>query len=272
VKRWIVVLVSPKEPGNVGAAARVLRNFGAGGLRVVAPRCEVNSPEARRFSSGAADILRSAPVYTTLREALADRELSIGLTGVAGRHHQLDCIGLLPRPLLEGRNHLSRLALVFGREERGMESEELEECDFLWSLPTNPDFPSLNLAQAIGITLSAVAEVERQLGMTELGMGIAPSSRSVSPLAGGGEPDDAPATHEELVRLKEHVRTLMLRTGWEEGRRLVGSLGKINHVLRRAGATRREVNLFHGLCSQSIAALDHPERFRKPNPPQGESE
>jgi tRNA/rRNA methyltransferase len=261
MKRWTIILVSPKEPGNVGGAARVLRNFGGGGLRVVDPRCEVNGPDARRFSSGAADLLRSAPQFPTLREAVADFELAIGLTGVSGRHHRLDCVGLLPSAILAGKDHLARCALVFGREERGMETEEMEACTHLWSLPTNPDFPSLNLAQAIGVTLSAVAEVERQLGLTDLGRGVAPSSRSVGPLAGGHEPGDQPATVHELDLLAENFRSLMQRTGWDEGRRLLSSLGKLRHVLARASATQREVNLFHGICRQALNALDHPDRF-----------
>jgi len=260
MKRWVVVLISPKEPGNVGGVARVLRNFGASELRVVDPRCEVNGPDSRRYSSGAADLLRAAPTFDSLAAALADVQLSIGLTGISGRHHRLDCNTLLPTPLLRGKEAYGRCALVFGREERGMESAELETCDFRWSLPSNPDFPSLNLAQAAGVALAAVAEAERQLGMSDLGRGLAPSERSLGVLAKDDE-GDAPPTNGELLLLEDHFRALMTRTGWEEGRRLTGSLAKIRNLLLRANATRQDVNLFHGICRQALAALDHPERF-----------
>ncbi|CAN5249012.1 RNA methyltransferase [soil metagenome] len=261
MKRWQVILIAPKEGGNVGAAARVLKNFGAGGLRVVAPRCEVNGPESRRFSAGAAEILRAAPVFETLAEAIADLELTVGLTGVPGRHHRVDCAGLVPTEVLRERDNFTRCGLVFGREERGMESDELESLDFLWSLPTNTEFPSLNLAQAIGVALSGVAEAERQLGVTSLGRGLAKTPHSLNPMAGGES--DQPATQEELAHLGVHFRDLMLRTGWDDGRRTVGSLVKLRNLLARGRATQREVNLLHGICKQSIDAVNHPERFRK---------
>ncbi|MBI1289713.1 hypothetical protein GC173_00520 [bacterium] len=262
MRRWSVILVSPKEPGNVGGIARVMRNFGLSTLRIVEPRCEFAGSDARRFSAGAADVLRNATVFSTLREAIADMQLSVALTGASGRHHRLDCNRLVPEEMLRGKEEYKRCALVFGREERGMESEELEVCDFRWSLPTNPDFPSLNLAQAAGVALSGVAEAERLLGLSEVGLGIAPSGKSLGPLTGmANGVDDQPPANEEVRLLEDHFRRLMLRTGWDDGRRLVGSLAKIRNVLLRANATRREVNLFHGICRQAIAALDHPERF-----------
>lgn len=252
MRRWAVILVSPKEEGNVGAAARVMKNFGLGTLRVVAPRCEINSHDARRFSSGAADLLRRAEVHPTLDDALADRELSIGLTGVGGKHHRMDCVGLLPRDLLKGRNELRRCALVFGPEDKGLSGPEMELPDFLWSLPTNPGFPSLNLAQAIAVSLAAVAEVERELGLAELGLGIAPSASTLNPLAGSPDPDDRPATNREVHELMRRFDALLRETGWPEGRGLTASLTKIRNVLSRAVLTRREANLLHGVARNAL--------------------
>ncbi|HMZ52454.1 MAG TPA: TrmH family RNA methyltransferase [Candidatus Sumerlaeota bacterium] len=261
MRRWTVILISPKESGNVGAAARVLKNFGAGGLRVVAPRCEINNADSRRFSSGAAEILRGAQIFDTLDAALADRELVIGLTGVGGKYHKVDCVGLLPEKLLEGKDHLTKCALLFGREENGMVAEELERCDFRWSLPSDPDFPSLNLAQAIGVALCAVAEEERRRGLSQLGRGIAISSATLSPVAGSSDPGDRPATADELQHLAKHCEKLMTRIGWNKGRRMKGSLQKIRNVLARASATEREVNLLHGLCKQALIGINNPEHF-----------
>lgn len=252
MRRWLVVLVSPKEAGNVGAAARVIRNFGAGGLRVVAPRCEVAGHDARRFSSGAADVLRRAEVYPSLGEALSDREVSIALTGVGGRHHRMDCVGLMPRALLEGRDHLRRGALIYGPEDTGLTGQDMEVPDLLWSLPTNPAFPSLNLAQAIAVSLAAVAEVERERGLAELGLGIAPSASTLNPLADSPDPDDQPATNRELQELMGRFEALLRETGWPEGKGLSTSVGKIRNVLTRAVLTRREANLLHGVTRNAL--------------------
>lgn len=255
MRRWLIVLITPQESGNVGSAARVLKNFGAGGLRVVAPRCDVANREARRFSSGAAEILRRAEVYDTLPEALADREFSIGLTGVGGKHHRHDCVGLLPTELLRNREEIRKGALVFGPEDTGMTGTHMECLDFLWSLPTNPAFPSLNLAQAIAVSLAAVAETERQLGMTDLGLGIAPSKATLNPLAGSPDPGDRPATNEEIHHLMGRFNALMREVGWEEGRRLTGSMGKVRNVFSRASLTQREAALFHGIVRNALGRI-----------------
>lgn len=263
MRRWQLVLIEPQEAGNVGAAARVAKNFGAGGLRVVSPRCEVNCPEARRFSSGAAELLRNAAVYTTLHEALADRELAIGLTGVSGRLHRLDCIGLVPSKLLEGKNHYQACALVFGREDRGMTGEEMERCSYLWSLPTNADFPSLNLAQAIGITLAAVAQAERELGVSELGIGLAPSEKTLNPLASSPALEDRPAAIEDIDRLSAHLRELMENTGWADEVQIKNSLAKFRNLFNRGNITKREVSLFHGIYRQALLAARDPRKFQR---------
>lgn len=259
LKRWTLILVAPQEAWNVGGAARVLRNFGGVRLRVVAPRCEVNGSDARRFSSGAADILRAAEHFDSLEAALHDVELSIALTGVPGRHHRIDCGGLVPSALVEGREEMQHGALVFGREERGLLGEELELCDFLWSLPTNPDFPSLNLVQAIGIALAGLAEAERALPQGSL----APSAKALNPLAGSPAPEDAPATNGELIHLGRSLLGLMTRTGWDEGRRTANTLAKLRNLFVRGRITRREVNLLHGLCKHTVYTLDNPEKAQK---------
>lgn len=263
MRRWQIVLISPQEPGNVGGAARVLKNFGAGGLRVVAPRCEVNSPDARRFSSGAAEILRGAPIYDSLEDAIADCQLAIGLSGVGGKHHKLDCIDLVPETLLRGRESIEKCALVFGREDRGMTGDEMEKCSFLWSLPTQQDFPSLNLAQAIGITLAAVAEAERRLGLAELGRGLAPSDQALNPLGGSRKQEDQPAELVEIDRMLARLEVLMKHIGWPEGRRLRNSVSKVRNLYIRGQITTREVAMFHGIYGQALDALEHPERYAK---------
>lgn len=263
MRRWQIILISPQTSGNIGAAARVAKNFGASGLRIIAPRCEVQGDEARRFSSGAAELLRRATIYDTLQEATKDLQLTIGLTGVSGKLHKLDCIEQIPTKLIEGKEKLRRCGLIFGREEKGMEGDEMEQCNFLWSLPTSAKFPSLNLAQAIGITLASVAEAERQLGMNDLGLGLAPSESTLNPLAGSTDPQDQPATTEEFTRLFARIEDLMIKVGWPNETKLRLSMGRLQNILSRASATKREINTLHGLYSQTKLAVDHPEKFEK---------
>lgn len=135
-----------------------------------------------------------------------------------------------------------------------MVSEELETCDFLWSLPTQRAFPSLNLAQSIGIALAALAEVERERGLADLGTGVMPSKRALMPLAGSPAKEDGPATHEELSLVMKRLETLMLRTGWTDDRRLADSVRVLRNLFVRGNITKKEVALLHGLARQSLRA------------------
>ncbi len=256
MKRWTIVLIEPKEGGNVGAAARVLKNFGLSELRVVSPRCEVNGDDARRFSSGAAELLRSAKSFESLREAVADQQLVIGLTGVSGRQHRLDCTQMIPTNLLEGKNDYTKCALVFGREDRGMYSEDMEACDFLWSLPTVKEFSSLNLAQAIGIAIACLTEAENQAYERHDRRGLAPSEKSLNPLAGSEHPEDVPANAASVERLCGRLEELLKATDSPGEVRMKSNIARVRNLLKRGNATEREVAFLQGLVKQCLYKIE----------------
>jgi tRNA/rRNA methyltransferase len=149
-----VVLVRPKEDGNVGAVARLARNFGADRLTYVAPRA-ARGPEARRRSMGGIKFLESARTFATLEKATADADLVVGTTDLSTgrstaylrRSVSPERLGELLRPV-EGR-----VALVFGPEDNGLSRDELNRCDLLVHIPARREFPTLNLSHAVGIVL-----------------------------------------------------------------------------------------------------------------------
>ncbi len=253
MRRWSVILISPQESGNVGAAARVMKNFGLRDLRIVSPRCDFDGETARAFSSGAAELLRKIQVFQTLQDALKDRELSIAVTGIGGKLHKFDCVGLLPENLLENRKAESKGALVFGREDHGMTGEEMEACDFRWTLPTQKSFPSLNLAQAVAVSIAGLAEASSRLGHLKKPM---PTTKSLGTLEGGQGKLDLPANQENIQLLMSHFEELFLKTGWNNDTRTKSSLQKIRNVLARAVISQREANLFHGICKNALYALE----------------
>lgn len=146
----VVVCVGTSHPGNVGAVARGAANFGVTDLRFVAPRCDVHGEEALSRAVHARDNLLGARVVDTLGEALEGTSLAVGTTA---RYTTADN-RYLRKPLdvrdwaqgLAGWN--GRLALVFGREDSGLTSEECNALDQLVTVPT-ADYSSLNLAHAV---------------------------------------------------------------------------------------------------------------------------
>ncbi|MBN1422457.1 MAG: RNA methyltransferase [Planctomycetes bacterium] len=177
-----IVLVEPKEAGNVGAAARAMRNAGLTDLVVVRPRYG-RDDEMWRLGVKAESILAAMRVAGSIDEALD------GATGVAGTtdHPVPDRDRIVtPRALAAHLPELGpRVALLFGREDEGLRREELERCRYVSRIPANVEQPVLNLAQAVLVHLYEI----------RLAGGTAPPS-----------PAHLPSAEEERRRLLEHAR------------------------------------------------------------------
>jgi TrmH family RNA methyltransferase len=151
-----VVLVAPRNPLNIGAAARAMSNFGFFHLRVVNPY-ELAFREARS-AVGAAPLLAKAEEFKTVAEAIEDCSLVVGTTAVGLRQMQhpvrrLDQSVRLLRKRLAG----SRVALLFGSEKRGLSNEDLSHCHWLVRIPTRDEHRSMNLGQAVAVCLYELA-------------------------------------------------------------------------------------------------------------------
>lgn len=149
-----VVLVGPKFPGNVGAVARSMANFGLRDLVLVNPSCELDDDAYRRSKHGSF-ILDSARTVRSLDEALEGCFLVAGTSGVTTKGDSN--YTRIPVPIREfaenTRGYSEKIALVFGREDIGLLQEELEICDVLVWVPTGDEFPILNLSHAATIVM-----------------------------------------------------------------------------------------------------------------------
>lgn len=142
-----VVLVEPQYAGNIGAVCRAMKNFGASDLVLVNP-CNHLSEEGRMFAVRARDILESARIVPSLREALQDTGWSIGTTTrVRDTHFPT----FLPDEIAKRVGQIdrkTRIALVLGREDNGLTTEELHQCSVVSTIPTDERYSSLNISQS----------------------------------------------------------------------------------------------------------------------------
>lgn len=243
-----VVLVGPRVPENVGAAARAASNYGVADLRLVAPRCDPRGDAATRVAVGA-PAFTSMTVHESLASALADGATAVGLSRRAGGARRAHAS---PRALLDdasARYALPRpagaapLALVFGREESGLTAGELALCAACVSLPHVSDaFGSLNLATAVAVTLALLADAAGGAG----GPGPAPAPAPDPPASAG-------TVDATVLRVAALCDALGLG-----GAETVGGGGK-NHgrkkrvpaharaLLARAGATADELGAIHAV-------------------------
>ena len=164
--RLRVVLVSPRNPLNIGAAARAMSNFGFFHLRVVNPY-ELAFREARS-AVGAEPLLARAEEFKTVAEAIEDCTLVVGTTSVGQRQVQhpvrrLEQAGSLIRKRLAA----SRVALLFGSEKRGLSNEDLSHCHWLLRIPTREEHRSMNLGQAVAVCLYELARSPQTVAKPE---------------------------------------------------------------------------------------------------------
>jgi tRNA/rRNA methyltransferase len=148
----IVVLVEPQLGENIGAAARAIANFGLSQLRLVNPRQGWPNDKARMMATGAGRVVDAAALYPNLAEAIGDCSFVIATTARA--HDQAkpvigpaEAAELMAPRVAAGEN----VAILFGRERNGLENDEVALADAILTLPVNPAFASLNLAQAVVI-------------------------------------------------------------------------------------------------------------------------
>ena len=224
-----VVLVGTTHPGNIGATARAMKNMGILDLALVEPK-EFPSDVATFRSKAAKDILEKASVHTSLEEAISECELVVG-TSARGR--------TVPWPVLNPREaaeemHKSSLngkvAIVFGREDRGLTNAELGLCNFHVHIPSDPEYSSLNLSQAVQILAYEIRlsylqdrHVNKEYWDVEL------------------------ANNEQTERLINHMDELMQEVDFYDVENPRKLLVRIRRFFKRSKIDVMEANIFRGL-------------------------
>jgi TrmH family RNA methyltransferase len=157
--RICVVLVSTRNPLNIGAAARAMSNFGIRNLRLVKP-FEPGFREARS-GVGAAATLQDARIFPSMAEAVADCTLVIGTTGGRDRHLDNSLRRLQDAaPLVAKETARGNVAILFGSEKRGLSNDDLSYCHWTMHIPTAADHVSMNLGQAVAVCLYEITRAE----------------------------------------------------------------------------------------------------------------
>lgn len=235
-----IILTRPQMGENIGAAARAMLNFGLTDMRIVAPRDGWPNPRAIAMASGAAgQVLDRARIYPTLAEAMADIDYAYATTA---RGRELTKPVLTPATAMaDGRARTgqgARIAVIFGPERAGLENDDVARANAIITVPVNPDFPSLNLAQAVLLT----------------GYEWARETLPPEPAPHGRRPDgEAPATRIEIEKLADH---------WEER---LGDAGfffplekapamklTLRNLWSRLPLTRADTRIFHGMLRKLI--------------------
>jgi len=234
--RLCVVLVSTRNPLNIGAAARAMSNLGFLRLRVVNPH-EASFREARS-AVGAAPLLQSAEQYKSVAEAVADCSLVIGTT--AGHNRELhQPLKLLPQAasLIHKRLRSGRVALLFGSEKRGLSNSDLSYCHWLLRIPTREEHGSMNLGQAVAVCLYELARTASR------------GKRSKMPLKRETK-GDGPVMAGELDRITALLLEALRASGYLEQRPVAAKEEKVRRMVRRLRLSTTDAEVWLGMLRQ----------------------
>jgi tRNA/rRNA methyltransferase len=231
-----IILVEPAGALNVGSVARVMKNMGLQELFLVNPHCNPHSPESRQMAVHAGDILDNLHQVSSLTHALQDCQRAIATTA---RTRTLPTTLETPKmalPWLLEPNFKS--ALIFGPEDRGLNNQELNYAQRFVCIPSNPDYPSLNLAQAVAVCVYELYQASLPLNPDE----------SISPEM---------AKLDDLERYYQHLATLLLKVGYLHPHTASARMEKFRRLYHRAQLSPDELAMLRGILSQIDWALDN---------------
>jgi TrmH family RNA methyltransferase len=225
-----IVLIDTNHPGNIGATARAMKNMGLDELHLVRPKFFPNADATAR-ASGADDILENARVHERFEDAIADCGLVVGASA-RQRHLPWDLVE--PRACAEAIVLASRsghAAVVFGAERTGLTNIELARCNLLVTIPTSPQYASLNLAMAV------------QVIAYELWLLMRPEAEPPSP------PDVPLATADEMTRLYEHIERVLEDIDFRDRTGGGHLMARIRRLFNRAQLDQNEMNILRGILT-----------------------
>ncbi len=238
LKNIKIVMVETTHPGNIGAAARAMKNMELSQLVLVNPKCPMGDIAYSR-GSGANNILDDRITVNTLPQAVSDCQLVVG---TSARLRSLAWPELTPNSLaqkVKGLNDAEKVAIVFGREHAGLTNEELKHCHYTVTIPTNPEFSSLNVASAIQVVSY---EIYNQFTDVE----TLKVSENLEPVA-----DSA-----ELEGYFAHLEQVLISTGFLNAENPRQMMKRLRRLYQRAEPSKNEVNILRGILSSV-------EKYRK---------
>lgn len=223
-----IVLVGTTHPGNIGGVARVMKNMGLKNLRLVSSTSCGPDTEAFSMSSGAYDVVSKAQTFKHLADALASSVMAVATSARLGgkRTSAKTPSEITPEIMAKARD--GEVSIVFGRESRGLTNEEIKLCDQHAIIPTDADFASMNLAQAVAIMCYEIFKVACQpVGFKAISF--------------------RPAHIESREQMFTHIEQVLVQTGFLPTNNSLRMMRDIRRILNSASMDERDVRIIRGI-------------------------
>jgi tRNA/rRNA methyltransferase len=236
-KRLRFVLVETSRAGNIGSVARAMKTMGFADLVLVSPRCEapLSDPEAVAFASGAGDVLAGARIVGSIGEALDGCNFA---AAVSARLREFSPPVWAPRSFGE---HIAahgelRPALILGNERFGLPNQIVEQCNVLINIPANPEYSSLNLAQAAQVLAYECRLAAEGEGRTQSGVGFQGDAASVAQIDG----------------MYAHLEEALVAIGFLDAGNPKKLMPRLKRLFARTQLETEEVNILRGIARQIL--------------------
>lgn len=235
-----IVLVEPAGELNLGSVARVMKNFGMKDLVLVNPQCNPSSEDAMKMAVHAKDVLQAARSVKSLEKALKDCSHVAATTA-----RQVDsplALNTLSKAIPWLYETAAPSALIFGPEERGLSTAELQWAQCWITIPTAEEYPTLNLAQAVALCCADIFQYVPT-----------PTNKKVSS-------KEVPATVEALEEYLTHMTKVLLDIGYLYPHTQIKRMEKLRKILHRSAPSTEELAMLRGIWSQFEWALEHSKK------------
>ena len=231
-----IIMVETSHPGNIGAAARAMKTMGMSELILVKPQ-SFPDPVAFARSSGAADVLDEARVCSSLSEATADCQIVVGITA---RSRKLSAPVVSPKGLVQKMSAEfanSRIGWVFGRERNGLSNEEIDLCNVVCTIPSNPQYGSLNIAAAIQILCYEWYAMQSEDAFSQ-NLAI-DDAESLAPLS-------------EKEGFYQHLWQVLTKIDFLDEQNPIPLQRKLRRLFDRAQLSRADINILRGILKNVL--------------------
>jgi len=227
-----VVLVEPKGPLNVGSVARLCANFEVHELRIISPKCDLYSLEAKKMALKGQKYLDKCKIFNNLEQAIFDCDLVLASCGRIDKSK--DSFFESPEDIskwISSKKHINNLAIVFGREDRGLTNEELLMAHKIFNIPSSDNYPSLNLSHAVSIILYELNKSSKRDLHMDLTVFDLASSKQIN---------------ESFLEIEE----MLIRVGYLLKHTSRAKISKFKKYILRANTSIHEMNILRGIVHQ----------------------
>jgi tRNA/rRNA methyltransferase len=251
-----IVLVQTAGPRNLGSVARVMKNMGLDDLWLVDPQCDPQDPEARAMAVHARELLEQVRIVPHLTDALRDCQRAIATVGRVPEAPSVT----LPEEGLAWLLAVSQGAIVFGPEDRGLSNGELQYCQRILQIPTTKSYPSLNLAQAVGICAYTLRRLvlDADVPPSDRPLLSGPLRPNLPSKMAGDLLESYPLEHSTIAEREAaytQLEDLLLRIGFLYPHTRFQRMQKVRHLFERSHLTSAEVTFLRGILRQMNWAL-----------------